>query len=837
VSRNRLWQSLWIAGTAALVAVAPVRADTSAITDVRVETSADGLQLILEFDGEETPQIFSSASGNTLIVDILNTRLRLADGDRFSADNPNEAIAEIAVSPLDENNVRLIVTSQSGQPAIEWNEAGGALIFQVTTAEVETPTLPNLSTDPSAEGDARPDDIIEILVTATRNLERLTDVPRSTSVIEQEQIEEQMRVTRDLGTILSQEVPGLSPPTQSASNFGQTLRGRNISVLIDGIPQSTNRNVARDLRTIDPGAIERVEVLRGPTAIYGDGATGGIINIITKQGRGEGITAQSWLDLNAFPSDFGDSLSPTIQQSVSGRLGKIDIALNASYTGVNGLFDGDGDRIPPDPNAQGGLADTTTLNVSSKLGYNFTEDQRLQLLFNYFHDDQDTNYATDPIVNELPGRQKARALSGLELDNSQQTDNLLVSLDYTNDNLLGSRLHAQTYYRDYFTRFFPFDAREFPSLGNTIFQSQVESEKYGGRLQLNTPLFGEENGNLLWGVDYVRESTNQPVDIFDPEVFENSDGLVYRRIGDRTWSPLQRQDNLGLFAQLKVNLGEKVVLRGGVRHERINIDVDDYTTIAGDAIEGGELDYNATLFNVGGVVYPTDEISVFANFSQGFSIADVGRVLRGASAGFSVEELDPEAQTVDNYEIGIRANYEKVRASLSGFYNTSDLGSTFTQDFQVVRAPERVYGVEFALDVTPSEKWAFGGTFTWTDGAVDLEDNGDYDDPLNGFRISPIKVTAYVENETLPGWNNRLQALYSGSRDPEGQGFGLGEVDSYITLDLISSLQVGPGRFVLGVENLLDTQYFPVVSQLQGQDTAYAAARGRTLRLGYSLSW
>jgi iron complex outermembrane receptor protein len=255
VSRNRLWQSLWIAGTAALVAVAPVRADTSAITDVRVETSADGLQLILEFDGEETPQIFSSASGNTLIVDILNTRLRLADGDRFSADNPNEAIAEIAVSPLDENNVRLIVTSQSGQPAIEWNEAGGALIFQVTTAEVETPTLPNLSADPSAEGDARPDDIIEILVTATRNLERLTDVPRSTSVIEQEQIEEQMRVTRDLGTILSQEVPGLSPPTQSASNFGQTLRGRNISVLIDGIPQSTNRNVARDLRTIDPGAI------------------------------------------------------------------------------------------------------------------------------------------------------------------------------------------------------------------------------------------------------------------------------------------------------------------------------------------------------------------------------------------------------------------------------------------------------------------------------------------------------------------------------------------------------------------------------------------------------
>jgi iron complex outermembrane receptor protein len=64
------------------------------------------------------------------------------------------------------------------------------------------------------------------------------------------------------------------------------LRGRQVLVLIDGIPQSTPlRNGARDLRVIDPSAIERVEVIKGASAIYGNGADGGIINYITKRNK------------------------------------------------------------------------------------------------------------------------------------------------------------------------------------------------------------------------------------------------------------------------------------------------------------------------------------------------------------------------------------------------------------------------------------------------------------------------------------------------------------------------------------------------------------------------
>lgn len=829
---------------AALVAT-PVRAQIIQVTGVRVNPTAEGVEVILETSDRTTPQVFTSSYGETFVADIINTQLQLPSGDSFRAENPAEGVSAVTVTSLDGNSIRVTIVGSTAVPTTEAIARDGQLIFNITSASesAEVPPTRIPPTPPDREAPTDPDavpanaDIIEIIVTATRTAERLTDIPRSITIVEEEQLEEQTRLTRDLGTILAQQVPGLSVGTQSASNFGQSLRGRNISVLIDGVPQSTNRNAARDLRTIDPSAIERVEVLRGPTAIYGDGATGGVINIITKSGTDEGVRSQTRVEFNAFPSNFSDTFGQNFQQSFAASEGKFDVTLSGSYTNTGSWFDAEGDRIPPDPNGQGGIGNTNTLNVLSKVGVDFTDSQRLQLTFNYFHDDQDTDYTTNPIVNDIPGRQKARALSGLELDETQQTDNLNLSLDYTHDNILGSSFHGQLYYRDYFTRFFPFDAREFSSLGNTIFQSRIESEKYGGRLEVETPLFQDNFANLLWGVDYVRENTNQPVAIFDPETFENSNGLVYRKIGDRTWSPLQRQNNVGLFAQLEMNVTERFILRGGVRHERISIDVDDYTTLAGNRIDGGNLDYDATLFNIGGVVYPTEKISLFANFSQGFSIADVGRVLRGASAGFGVEELDPEAQKVNNYEIGIRGNFDGLQASLAGFYNTSNLGSSFTEDWEIVRAPERVYGVEFALDVQPSERWAFGSSVTWSEGGADLNDDGDYETPLNGFRISPMKITAYLENETLPGWRNRLQALYSGSRNPTGDGFGFGDVDSYITLDLISRLKLGPGTLVLGVENLLDTEYFPVVSQLQPSDTAHAAGRGRTIRFGYSFDW
>ena len=803
---------------------------TVEVTGVQLNQTDDGLQVILETATGQQLVPLILPEGNNLVIEILDATLALPTGNEFRETNPTQRITEITLTQVDATSIRLTITGATQAPAAKVVPSQQNLVLNVTTEGTTAQT--------------QPDETIDVIVTATRTAETEADVPRSVTVIDREQLDEQTNLFRDLGEILGQEVPGLAPGNQSLSEFGQTLRGRNQLVLIDGVPQSSSRNAFRNLRTIDPGVIERIEIVRGPTALYGDGATGGIINIITQTGEGE----------PSFPFEVGfggslsnfdpDSFGGVAQIGVSAAENNVDYRFNVAYDRIGALYDGEGDRIPPDlQSSQGSLAETNNINLFGKVGYEIGK-HRLELTANHYNSDQDTEFLTDPRVNEFePGTQKALARDGLELENQPEIRNTFINLDYDHPNLFfNSQVHAQIYYRDYLTRFFTFDGSDFGRVtpeGFSIFQSRVESEKYGGRLEIDTPLVGESL-SLLWGLDYSDESASQPLAIFDQEAFEASNGTDFEQIDDRPWVPPLSQRNLGLFAQLEWQPVENAVLRGGLRYEDIGIEVDDFSTITGDEIGGGDLDYNATLFNIGLVYKLTEELSTFANFAQGFSVADVGLVLRGAPDGFSVTELNPEAQKVDSYEIGIKSRWERVQFSLAGFYNESDLGTTFDQEtFEVIRSPEKVYGVEAVLDYQFNQQWQIGSSFSYVEGDNDPDDDGEFT-PLTGFRIPPIKLTAYVENETLPGWRNRLQMLYSGGRDRAfDEEVDFQAVDSYVVFDLISSVEIGKGTLRLGIQNLFNNQYFTATSQLLRLRTneSYTAAPGITFSLQYSIEF
>lgn len=347
------------------------------VTGIELNQTNEGLEIILKTaTGEQlVPLIFPE--GNSLAIDLLDATLALPTGDEYRKVNPTEGISEVTLTQIDATSIRLTITGENQTPSAEVVPSQQDLVLSVTPEGVTT---------------AQPtDESIDLLVTATRTAEEQADVDRSFTVIDREKIESQTNLTRDLGDILGREVPGLAPGNQSLSEFGQTLRGRNQLVLIDGVPQSSSRNAFRNLRTIDPGVIERIEIVRGPTALYGDGATGGIINIITQTGEGE----------PSFPFEVGfggslsnletDSFTGIAQIGVSAKQNNFDYRFNAAYNRIGALYDGDGDRIPPDlQSTQGSLAETNNVNLFGKVGYEIGE-HRLELTTNYYRTHLDSS--------------------------------------------------------------------------------------------------------------------------------------------------------------------------------------------------------------------------------------------------------------------------------------------------------------------------------------------------------------------------------------------------------------------------------------------------------------
>ena len=188
-------------------------------------------------------------------------------------------------------------------------------------------------------------DIERIIVTGSRIAENIDEVPASITIITQKQIAAQLKVSSEIQSLLSTLVPGMAPSTGTSSNSGQTLRGRSPLVMIDGVPQSTPlRNGALGIRTLDASVIERIEVIKGATSIYGNGAAGGIINYITKKANNDKrLSGHASISSRFSAVETEDSIGQRYEGGINGEINNFDYVFNASYE-ENGLQrDADGD--------------------------------------------------------------------------------------------------------------------------------------------------------------------------------------------------------------------------------------------------------------------------------------------------------------------------------------------------------------------------------------------------------------------------------------------------------------------------------------------------------------
>lgn len=126
----------------------------------------------------------------------------------------------------------------------------------------------------------------EIIVTAQKREQALTDVPLAIQAISGEQLEEQG--AKELNDLI-ESIPGASSVSRTAPGF-ETIQIRGIAsgttgdatvgYYVDDVPFSVpNLQLAPPARLFD---LQRVEVLRGPQGtLYGQGAMGGTIRMIT----------------------------------------------------------------------------------------------------------------------------------------------------------------------------------------------------------------------------------------------------------------------------------------------------------------------------------------------------------------------------------------------------------------------------------------------------------------------------------------------------------------------------------------------------------------------------
>lgn len=103
--------SVVTAATIALIAQ-PVAANPTQVTNVRLNPSATGFDVVLETQGNKAPQVFNVNRGNTWNAFVFNAQI----SQPFRQDNPAPGIAQVSVIPSGANGVQVTVIGKDGAP-------------------------------------------------------------------------------------------------------------------------------------------------------------------------------------------------------------------------------------------------------------------------------------------------------------------------------------------------------------------------------------------------------------------------------------------------------------------------------------------------------------------------------------------------------------------------------------------------------------------------------------------------------------------------------------------------------------------------------------------------
>jgi vitamin B12 transporter len=233
----------------------------------------------------------------------------------------------------------------------------------------------------------------EVVVTADRFPTEPDKITSSYTVVPREEMER--RQLRTAGEVLK-TVPGISvqqsggPGTQT-SVFVRGSNSNHTLVLIDGINVSdpSSSNGAVDFSSLLTENLDRIEIVRGPmSTLYGSQAIGGVVNLVTKAGKGP-------MNGAAF-TELGTRLWSNSGAYVRGSEGRFNY--NLTFAGV---FTPNDTPVPARFTPNGGFVDIDpyrNITLAARLGFEINDNTQINWFGRYI----DTKLDYDQVGQEDP---------------------------------------------------------------------------------------------------------------------------------------------------------------------------------------------------------------------------------------------------------------------------------------------------------------------------------------------------------------------------------------------------------------------------------------------------
>ncbi|HAZ47159.1 MAG TPA: TonB-dependent hemoglobin/transferrin/lactoferrin family receptor [Cyanobacteria bacterium UBA11369] len=782
------------------------------VTGVRLNSTQNGLEVILETSSEQQLQTSIKREGNSTYADISNTILALPEGQEFRAVNPVDGIISVSVTQLDANTIRVSVTGEKAVPTAQIGQSANTLILRASRNE---------------EID---EENIEITITGTRTARLVQDSPATITVIDTEEIERNL--VQDLEDLVRYE-PGISV-SRSPNRYGfqdfniRGIEGNRVLIQVDGVrlPEAFefgSTQLGRDY--IDPETIKIVEIIRGSAStLYGSDAIGGVVTFFTKDPadflNDSGDDAYGSVKLAYDGVDRG--LAETV--TLAGRYGQLEgLVIYTRRDNYEAQINSDRE---PNPQISG------SNNWLAKLVYNFNEFNTLKLTGEFLYRTTDTEVLTSRGLVFTGGPSPSARVDNLDATDEVKRDRYSLNYEYNQPNspLFFQVLRAQIYYQDAESTERSDELRRItrpvqtgPADRLRFRDSLYQQNTLGGDIQLESNFrTGSLTHRIVYGTEVSNTRTSRLRDGFQENL---QTGVRTPTVGPDTFpvKDIADTDNFrfGVYLQNEITWGN-LTLIPGIRYDsyRLTPDPDAIYQRSSNNFPTGEFSDSAISPRVGLVYKITPEFTAFAQYARGFrapTAEDINPGFTNPGIYQVIANPDLKAESSNGFELGLRGNFGGGNFSVSGFYNNyQNFIDTFGRiiptpglavgTFQTVnRGSVRIYGVEGKGELR------FGSGFSLlASTSYAVGDDLDSDEALGS--IDPFRAVVGLRYRApLNNWGVDLSTTYAGvPRLPRTTDLPNPFVpDSYFTVDLTSYYNITPNVSInFGVFNIFNEKYW-----------------------------